>query len=411
MLHPQSPIFTQRACAAYVASFLSRAKYVKPMAVVTSLHHMVVWSSNYITAREQHQQHQQQQHQLGQHTQHTQYQQQAIWLPGAKQHETFYSVCQASFYIICFVGSTYLINPEQTTNPEKRKMRDRVVSLLHQLPWCRVIFSPLNPLKYCLHDVRNEFVNVCKSTGILEAKQEELEIRVSHIEAMDNENSGSSGGSGGGGGGGGGGVGGGGGGGGSSMSDDFVSGDNPLDSFFPYDPYLLSKSSTHIDPLYVVWSKNEDSEVEEEEDGFVESQMVGLPPRSNHTTPNTTAMPSNAIAIPQARRRTDSFFASGGGDAGEDLFGSTAAGGGEQWEEDYEDEGEGDRDEDEGDQYGMRPMSLGEDHQGEMSMQNGGFRREQHNGDAYHNGAENDRDGVGLEHFARPRIVSGSGSW
>ena len=43
MLHPQSPIITQRACAAYVASFLSRAKYVKPMAVVTSLHHMVTW--------------------------------------------------------------------------------------------------------------------------------------------------------------------------------------------------------------------------------------------------------------------------------------------------------------------------------------------------------------------------------
>ena len=31
------------------------------------------------------------------------------------------------------------------------------------------------------------------------------------------------------------------------------SGENPLESFFPYDPYLLRESSKFIDPLYVYW--------------------------------------------------------------------------------------------------------------------------------------------------------------
>ena len=35
---------------------------------------------------------------------------------------------------------------------------------------------------------------------------------------------------------------------------DIGSGYNPLDSFFPFDPYLLRESSKFIAPLYVNWS-------------------------------------------------------------------------------------------------------------------------------------------------------------
>lgn len=48
------------------------------------------------------------------------------------------------------------------------------------------------------------------------------------------------------------------------------SGYNPLDSFFPFDPYLLQASSKYITPLYVNWSDvvgdEEESEEEDEED-------------------------------------------------------------------------------------------------------------------------------------------------
>lgn len=35
---------------------------------------------------------------------------------------------------------------------------------------------------------------------------------------------------------------------------DIGSGYNPLDSFFPFDPYLLQESSKYISPLYINWS-------------------------------------------------------------------------------------------------------------------------------------------------------------
>ena len=261
MLHPQAPIITQRACAAYVASFLSRAKYVKPMAVVSSLHYMVVWASEYVTTREPLESSTSSNHLRS----NDQFQLTNVWLPGAKQHETFYSICQACFYIICFLGED---------------AHDREKNVLQSLPWVHVIFSPLNPLKYCLHDVRNEFVNISKITNLLGNRQEELEIRVSHImETMDGEgnNNNNNNGNGSNGSNGSNGNNGSNGSNGSNGnnnndgndgkgetnvngSDDFVSNDNPLDSFFPYDPYLLSVSSLHIDPIYVVWSRNDEDD-------------------------------------------------------------------------------------------------------------------------------------------------------
>ena len=338
MIHAQSPIVTQRACAAYLASFLSRAKYVKPMAVASSLHHMVVWASAYVTAREPTAAGQQQHYQYQQEHQHQhqqQHHQHHAWLPGAKQHETFYSICQACFYIICFVGLEYLT--KESDAPSERQEKDRVTQLLHQLPWMHVIFSPLDPLKYCLHDVRNEFVNVSRATRLLGARQEELEIRVSHImETMDHESAGR-----------------GSSGsveigrkGGNALSDDFASNGNPLDSFFPYDPYLLSISSSHVDPLYVVWSRNDEDKDEDEDksednaDAHNDMHMLQYDGSSSDgvTNGNSAAATPHMIAIPQARRRTNSFFATGGGDEGEDLFGSNAAWGDDRWEEGEDDE-------------------------------------------------------------------------
>ena len=390
MLHPMSPVVTQRACSAYVASFLSRAKYVKPLAVVSSLHHMVTWASAYVGNREsgtlQQQEEEERDGGVLSSTQH-------VWLPGAKQHETFYSVCQACFYVVCFVGMKYLTT--ETTDHRKREMREHVIHLLRNLPWVHVIFSPLNPLKYCLIDVRNEFVQVSRSTNILGTRQEELEIRVSHIETMGEEEddereikmregdggrgsdremndmplSSSSSSS-------------------SSLtksSDDFVAGDNPLDSFFPYDPYLLSVSSSRVDPLYIVWSKNDedddDDDDDEDDDEDEGDDMNGR--RGGETT-------GTAIEIPQARRRTNSFFATGGGDAGEDLFGSGAAwgGGDDTWEVEFDEENE------------SHPMSLGD---GSISPPD--------SFDGMEGSSYQASEGVGLQSFARPRIVSGSGSW
>ena len=55
------------------------------------------------------------------------------------------------------------------------------------------------------------------------------------------------------------------------------SGYNPLDSFFPFDPYLLQASSKYITPLYVNWSdvvcEEEESEEEDEDDDSDELEL------------------------------------------------------------------------------------------------------------------------------------------
>ncbi|CDQ95422.1 unnamed protein product, partial [Oncorhynchus mykiss] len=49
----------------------------------------------------------------------------------------------------------------------------------------------------------------------------------------------------------------------SSVGGDCVSTNtNPLDSFFPFDPYVLKRSSKLIEPLYQVWEEPADTGVD-----------------------------------------------------------------------------------------------------------------------------------------------------
>lgn len=52
---------------------------------------------------------------------------------------------------------------------------------------------------------------------------------------------------------------------------DIGSGYNPLDSFFPFDPYLLQESSKFIAPIYVNWSDVVDDEESDEDEQSSES--------------------------------------------------------------------------------------------------------------------------------------------
>ena len=60
---------------------------------------------------------------------------------------------------------------------------------------------------------------------------------------------------------------------------DIGSGYNPLDSFFPFDPYLLQESSRFIAPIYVTWSavvEEEESEEELSSDSLSDSLLSSL---------------------------------------------------------------------------------------------------------------------------------------
>ncbi len=164
---------------------------------------------------------------------------------GGKPHLLFYSFCQAAFYIMCF---------------HVDKLCDH--ARLHMSEWTRILRSRLHPLRYCLSAVRWEFSRLCdiylrddlpvdvlkllrrasiegekasksiikpssggfncEKGGAMNSAAAWSKLRYrgtssSHV------------------------------GGGSSQQT------NLLDSFFPFDPYLLKRSHVFIEGMYCYW--------------------------------------------------------------------------------------------------------------------------------------------------------------
>ncbi|KAG7282265.1 hypothetical protein CRUP_033792 [Coryphaenoides rupestris] len=83
----------------------------------------------------------------------------------------------------------------------------------------------------------------------------------------------------------------------SNTGDSVATNTNPLDSFFPFDPYLLKRSSSVILPLYQVWEAPEDSEAGatqkgqlpslDDEDDFLHGETPQADPRILGMTPGS----------------------------------------------------------------------------------------------------------------------------
>lgn len=115
------PPNTRMTAAAYLASYLSRAKYLPLSVVSTSLKRLVDWCLQYLPHHNE------------------------DWKalnPG--MHGVFYSACQAVMYILCFRMKMLMDDPKQRL-------------LLEQLPLKNIIEHTLNPLKICLPSVVEEF--------------------------------------------------------------------------------------------------------------------------------------------------------------------------------------------------------------------------------------------------------------
>ncbi len=190
---------------------------------------------------------------------------------GMQQHLLFYSFCQAAFYIMCF---------------HMDKLCDH--ARLHMREWTRILGSPLNPLRHCLSTIRWEFARLCEVYLRKDLPEDLMKllrpassegVKVSNVIAkpsfgrFNSEKGGAMnfaarnryqyrrtysfh-------------VGGGGG----SIRSSLEA--NTLDSFFPFDPYLLKRSHIYLEGLYCYWStrriapggfKKSDDDLEEEED-------------------------------------------------------------------------------------------------------------------------------------------------
>lgn len=145
-----------------------------------------------------------------------------------KAHTVFYSICQAIFYIIAF---------------RSRELTADRKSLLHlqSMQLQALVTSHLNPLKVCLPAVATTFAGVTRSHQLAYCHTIlERNARRKLATIYSNE---------------------------SLMPEEC------LDTFFPFDPYLLKKSGKLIETLYLHYQASDDEQLSPEKDGKGRKRM------------------------------------------------------------------------------------------------------------------------------------------
>lgn len=208
-ISPASCAITRQICSYYIGSFLARAKFVSLTTCVATLQLIVTWIHNYINKTVNN-------------------------YSNFDLHRTFYALTQTLFYVVIF-------RHRQLFHENANETLDLVKSWKLN----EIINSKLNPLFYCLPTVRKKFAKityvnqVAYCYSIIDANNRiSLPIvsssQTNGIKRMFFSN----------------------------QNDTFANGmkttekinkhvnENPLDSFFPFDPYLLTRSKDFISSIY-----------------------------------------------------------------------------------------------------------------------------------------------------------------
>lgn len=224
---------TKQICSYYMGSYLARAKYIPITTCVATLQLMITWIHSYIEKNNNSQN-----------------------LSNFELHRTFYALCQTVFYVIIFRN-------RQLFNASNGNQNSKMIELVKSWKLNEIISSKLNPLRYCLPTVRKKFARITyvnqiaycyaimdanSRTSLPVSGQSSLNIKMffsNQTDSFDNKN---------------------------ENSKNISLLDNPLDSFFPFDPYLLNRSKNFIENVYVEFKDifneylDESSEEEEQED-------------------------------------------------------------------------------------------------------------------------------------------------
>lgn len=222
---PSRPAVLRQSAAGYLGSFLARARFVPLLTVRACLDLMLSWIHRYIDGQDG----------SGRQV-----------CCDVSLHGPFYAACQAAFYTLVFRHAALL-------DASMKKGLEYLQSLNLE----RVVMCQLNPLKVCLPAVTNLFAAITRKYQVVFCytvmeRNSRLVLPVVHS---------------------------------STGGDSVAAVTNPLDSFFPFDPYLLRRSGQVIQPLYQVWEELADVELmssggpqtsREDEDDF----LVGMTPSS-----------------------------------------------------------------------------------------------------------------------------------
>lgn len=254
----------------YLASFVSRATYVCPETVCEVVAAILRWAEAYIAAQAKSGANGGGKSTTPRNVRRVSSNMSLGSQQTCEQHALFYTACQAAFYIMCFRGAEarqYYQNAYR-----HRDDPDSIYAELENVDigagrWKFLCGHAIQPLKYCLESVREEFLNLAEdldlfhdANGTTVVNREDTKKFLEHLRnnsstkqqdttkkarssitprrrrstiistAATQEKKRLDGGVGG-----------------------LGRGSNPLNSFFPFDPYLLRKSCGHVDPFYRNW--------------------------------------------------------------------------------------------------------------------------------------------------------------
>lgn len=234
---PLKPNVTRVAAAAYISSYVARAKFLDPNTIQRVVLTLSVWCGGYVD----------------------QYEPNVRNLDCTK-HDVFYAVIQATMYIFCFRWRDLVIDNELEIEDFEDDMIEEHRHLTHPetgfgngatRTWCvglrnlpRLVMSKFNPLKLCAPSVVRQFAKLSRNTHFMYVYPVLEKNRDIFVPGL----------------------------GGSNLL-------QTVQTFFPFDPYKLDGSRGFVDDIYFEWMAEDDEEEEnsdEESDSEDEDVTSGM---------------------------------------------------------------------------------------------------------------------------------------
>jgi RNA polymerase I-specific transcription initiation factor RRN3 len=248
IVDPYRATVTRQTGACYLASFVSRASFVCPETVCECICALLRWADAYMQS-------------LGA---------MQVRANDARDqcnlHSLFYTVCQSACYIMCFRGvEAVKFYRYAAANPGGQHAELEHVDIGPER-WNRICGHSLEPLRFCLESVRTEFLQLARIYHLIDPsvldRLEKSDRRMASVQQQQKKKKPVS----------------------RIMTAATLQkqrlsagvgglgrGTNPLDSFFPFDPYLLRRSHGFIEPFYNHWGGTiEETFMADDDDGLAD---------------------------------------------------------------------------------------------------------------------------------------------
>ncbi|KAL7576653.1 hypothetical protein ACA910_005586 [Epithemia clementina (nom. ined.)] len=266
VMDPYRATSIRQTAALYLASFVSRASFVNAQTVCETVAAFLRWAETYMTAAVASSSYDgsYNNNNNNDNNEASQYQ--------SARHSLFYTICQSAFYVMCFRAKEAMEHfmekskqqklrfAENMSGNDPRKEEELLCLIdVSSVRWTMLCGHALRPLKYCLESVKTEFLQVATFYQLIEEatldrilteaaasnnnlnnnlRKRKKPVAIRSPTAPQKERLH-------------GGVGG------------LGRGKNPLDSFFPFDPFLLRQSHVFIEPYYNHWLGSISSRVQD----------------------------------------------------------------------------------------------------------------------------------------------------